>query len=853
MNHIKKRLLALSATAAALVGVPISTAAYAQTAARTYSIPPQDLGSALRQFASQSGRDVVFDPVLTKGKTTRGVTGSAGDGDALRRILEGSGLTFTTTSSGFAIRGNGPAAEAAPSNEIVVTGTKLRKVQPLSPAISMSSKEIRDSGYATMVEALEQLPQNFKGGVSVESNQLTQHGTESANNNTFASSPNLRGLGPNSTLTLVNGMRLPSTAYAGSTDISGIPLSAIERVDVVMDGGSSIYGSDAVAGVVNIITKTKFTGIETGVQAFNLAEGKSADFEGYVLAGTSWREGGIVLDYDFQKNSPLFATDRSFTADALKPFSLLPRQTSNSVYGSLSQQLSTDTSASLTALYSDRHFNASSEESYGLVTDYGSTKQTAVQGQINHDFGADWNLNLSATYGRQNNDQTFDYPGVGPSPTRALFDNWTVEGRADGPVAALPGGDARLALGVAETWQRFRNVDSSNRAVSSSRHISSAYGELFVPLFGDRGSETSTHLSMDASARYDRYSDFGDTTNYKVGFEWLPVEPLTIRAGYSTAFKAPTLYETSSAIDNAYIVNARDPNSPSGFTTSLILDGTNPSLKPETAKDFYAGATLAPKNVGDASLTVNYFDVHYKNRIERLLTLDSYFVNFIVDANQLGSFVNLSPTSGQISNALNAPGRLIINFTGRPYDLASIKALALLGYENAAQTSAEGLDLTAHYGFPLGAGRISIDGNASYFIRYKEKFAPGTMATNVAGVTFNPARFRARLSAGWKGAGWVLLTRLNYTSGSRDPIDPACSTSGGCPVSPWVTLDASAGYSFDQHANLRAMRGVRIAIAVTNLFNAAPPFAFDGEQINYDPTNANPLGRTFSLAVTKRW
>lgn len=121
MNSIAMKMLLASVALAPVAVMPLGGVAYAQTATRDYSIAAQDLGDALRQFGAQSGRDMVFDPALTAGKTSKGVNGRLGAEAALNTLLEGSGLSFTTTSAGFAVRsavGNGTAdgVETASSN-----------------------------------------------------------------------------------------------------------------------------------------------------------------------------------------------------------------------------------------------------------------------------------------------------------------------------------------------------------------------------------------------------------------------------------------------------------------------------------------------------------------------------------------------------------------------------------------------------------------------------------------------------------------------------------------------------------------------------------------------------------------
>ncbi len=124
--------------------------------------------------------------------------------------------------------------------------------------ITLDRTAIQNSGYANTAELMRTLPQNFGGGI-----QPTTLGTlgESTNNISSASTLNLRGLGAESTLTLIDGHRIASDGFVGGVvDVSAIPLAAVDRVEVLTDGASAIYGADAVGGVVNFILRQDYDG-----------------------------------------------------------------------------------------------------------------------------------------------------------------------------------------------------------------------------------------------------------------------------------------------------------------------------------------------------------------------------------------------------------------------------------------------------------------------------------------------------------------------------------------------------------------------------------------------------------------
>ena len=152
----------------------------------------------------------------------------------------------------------------SPLEEIVVTGTYIRGVSPASPVITVTSADIENSGVSTAGEVLRKLPESFAGGQqsTIGPNGFRGPFQNLANFN-YSDSANLRGFGSDSTLVLINGHRVPVTGIQNSVDTSAVPLPAIERIEVVTDGASALYGSDAVGGVVNFVLKKDYAGAES--------------------------------------------------------------------------------------------------------------------------------------------------------------------------------------------------------------------------------------------------------------------------------------------------------------------------------------------------------------------------------------------------------------------------------------------------------------------------------------------------------------------------------------------------------------------------------------------------------------
>jgi len=149
------------------------------------------------------------------------------------------------------------AAPPIETQEVIVTGSRIARPDLSSPSpITVVSQDFfRQKGTVNVEEVLNQLPQVVPG-----------LGAQVNNGGDGTATVDLRGLGPTRTLALVNGRRFVPATNTGRIDLNAIPSQLIERIDVVTGGASAVYGSDAVAGVVNFVLKDNFEGIELGAR-----------------------------------------------------------------------------------------------------------------------------------------------------------------------------------------------------------------------------------------------------------------------------------------------------------------------------------------------------------------------------------------------------------------------------------------------------------------------------------------------------------------------------------------------------------------------------------------------------------
>jgi outer membrane receptor protein involved in Fe transport len=283
--------------------------AQAQSSSVTLDMSSQDLSAALSRLATLADVQIVFDSRLVQGRTAPRLAGTYTIDAALAELLRNTGLQAVRLPSGGytlqrtpapAVRASGP--DAAPddgldfSAEIVVTGTRIQRTTFTAPipTTTITAEQIETSGFNTIDEVLLRTPA-FASGLGSANSFLNGDGG--------AAFINLRGLGVNRSLVLVNGRRRVSGSNAGSAvDLNTIPSSQIERVDVVTGGASAVYGADAVSGVVNIITRTDFDGLELSGRYGVAAEGDGETVSATLYGGSAFADDRGAINFSISYN-----------------------------------------------------------------------------------------------------------------------------------------------------------------------------------------------------------------------------------------------------------------------------------------------------------------------------------------------------------------------------------------------------------------------------------------------------------------------------------------------------------------------------------------------------------------------
>lgn len=866
-----KTTSARATIAAILIGLSISAPAIADSP-QAVDIPAGELRQALLRVSEQFGTDLVFSPEHVKGLKTGGAHGQLTIAQAVTRLLEGTPLELRTDSSGAMLIAPLPASAspAAPAKttvqsssviessttssdkleEIIVTGTNIRGTAPASPLIEITRAQIERSGFFSGSELISSVPQNYNGGAP----QVPASAGFAREFSRFigTSTPSLRGLG-DGTLTLFDGYRLPRTGGSSGSDVSAIPLAAIERVDIITDGASSIYGSDAVAGVINFVPRRDFQGVQLDAglnEPTRNGGGRQTSYS--LVGGTAWSSGNALLSCGYRESQPLLTMERDFAELAPEGNSLSPDTKSTSCLTLLRQDLTDGLSFELSGMYGHREGSSAYEPSpLELYVSDVSADQYVVNSGLRYNTDA-WEMRLSTSLAQdtERNQLSLDATdALQPlSLTSSRDRSYSAEVRADGPVASLPSGDVKVALGGGFRKEQYLLglPLSPEFGVSGSRKIKYAFAEANVPLVAtDPARDGLNSLVMSLALRHDDYDDFGGTTNPKVGFVYSPSPSLRLKGTFGESFRAPLLTNLHQA-ENGLLFLGNDPQFPGGVAPAIIRLAGNPDLKPETSDAWTATLDFSPMAVPGFAFTSTYFRYDFEDKI-----LQPVIANFFADplsSADIGPFTTFNPSPATVGSvAAGITG--LINIAGPEYTLADVRAIIDNRYTNVSVWRARGFDVGAQYSRATVIGELDLSVNATRLAITQRQF-DGSPETDLAGLVFNPPEWKMRSSVGWSRNGLNIAAYLNYVDGSED-------AASGIEIGSFTTVDLQISYRLPR-VGLAALRSTRLSLGAFNLFDRNPPrlpeellvaSAFAG----YDSANASPFGRVLTARVVLDW
>lgn len=592
---------------------------------------------------------------------------------------------------------------------IVVTGTRKQNrsaTESLQPIDVISAENlVQRTGTTELATALAKLiPSiNFPRPTVVDGTELVRPAQ-------------LKGLSPDQVLVLVNGKRrhtgafinLGGTVGRGSApvDLNAIPISAISRIEVLRDGASARYGSDAIAGVINIILKSNPDHGEVGIKYGQFKEGDGALKQSFGSGGFDLNNGQGFLNFaaewqdnEFTNRAGPDRRDPNATTYGQQTFRF-GDPASDEVKLAINSGFDFSDAAQLYAFstYSNRNaetaaFYRLSNASNNIPSLFPNGYLPLIEGEL-HDFAAaaglkgdigTWRYDASVNHGRNRysvDTRTINvdlFKDTGQTPRR--FHNGELENQQTSfnldfvkelsfdtlysPLNLAFGAqylDQSYQIKAGDPAASYKSGASglggfrSNDAGKWSRDSYAAYIDVEADI--------TDKLSSSISYRYEDYDDFGDTNNGAFSLRYAFTPAIAIRGNISTGFRAPSLAQqyytqTSSQLVNGEFLEAG--TFPATSQVALLLGAEQ--LKPETSKNYSVGVVLTP--------TDNLY-----------LTLDAYQID-IQDRISLSSNINAS--SATVRNYLAAQGISDTRFNSIRY------------FNNAADTRTEGVDLVANY------------------------------------------------------------------------------------------------------------------------------------------------------------
>ena len=759
-----------------------------------------------------------------------------------------------------------PTAAAEEPTQVVVTGqraSKRSRLDTLAPVDVVTTASLAAQGSTELAQGLSRVTPSL--------NFPRPAGVDGTDNIRPAS---LRGLSPDQTLVLVNGKRRHASALVnvnGSTgrgssavDLNAIPEAALDRLEVLRDGASAQYGSDAIAGVINLHLREANHGggvsvsygeYDTDIKAANssrhASDGGTTNVSGWVGLPLG-SDGFLTISGETRRRNP---TSRGDIDALVSPAAVTsrygdPAQSSYSFFVNAGKPLNDNWTLYGNASISDldsksaaffRHAGANGSDvaviyPFGFLPiinaqseDYSAT--VGARGNI-----GEWTTDISLSTGGNK----LDYytlnsvnPSYGVASQRDFYDGqlkydqtvlnadisrpFAVSGWASPLTLALglearqekyaikAGEVASYALGSGATKsagaQGFSGFQPSN-VVDEDRNN--------IGVYADVAADITERFSFDAAIRAENYSDFGDNISGKLAARYKLTDSFAVRGSVSTGFRAPSLAQQFFTSTASVLVNT-------GGVSSIVETGTFP------ATSGVAAALGAEPLKAEKSTNYTLGGVWHSGPFE--VTLDAYSIKIddriLLSENIPGSF------SPQVAALL------------APYGVSAARF-----FINGADTTTNGVDLVANYRLPTDFGRF----NFSLAYNHNETEIDSLNALDNSPLDPQPVLFarvrqviltnsspedKATVAVDWTKGSWTVNGRATYYG---DVIDPNANITRDIHSGDQTLVDLSASYRFGT--------GTTVTLGADNLFDEYP----NKTRADLNVTSGNGVG---ALAFTR--
>nr|WP_256262104.1 TonB-dependent receptor [Pseudomonas costantinii] len=658
-----------------LASLFFSFTASAEEARQVYHIAPGPLDEVLLNISRQSGQVISFTPQLGSYSSAT-VDGSLSAQQAVDAALKGTGLQVQVSPDGAFIIKEGAAksaqatsdlkaqtsaAKAPTLDRVVAIGTRRSDATALTsaaPVDVINAEELKQTGATSLNQALFQLLPSF----NFPQNQSATRGQN-------PKGASLRGLAPDQTLVLINGKRRHASAVvnisggvpfigAQPVDLDMIPISSIDHVEVLRDGASAQYGSDAVAGVVNIVLKERDSGGQLNTQL-----GKYAQGDGFSKTTDGWYglglpgDGFLTLSFNTLNNKPTDIGDKYVAGGQLQDprwggagrdkFNLaanaeigLSDQWRLYSFATFGQDKSVNNTPPLLA---NNPNNVPGIYPGGTIPKYRYRYEDgALTVGTRYEDETLGRFDLSATYGRDKHDElAFDTvnPSYGlNSPTKFnvatlindqtnlgldyakdLDVNWSSHPLTVSAGIAYRHEQYRLEQGDYESYSfggingvQVGAVQASGLTPDDAGTYKRDVGGVYFGL----EHQLTDKFQVGLAGRTEHYSDFGSATTGKLSARYDFTPQVGLRATVNNSFRAPTLGQIGTSWTTTTNV---DINGNPVLTRMLPADnpaaralGAEP-LKPEKSTNYSLGLVLRP--IEQASLTIDAYQISIRDRL----------------------------------------------------------------------------------------------------------------------------------------------------------------------------------------------------------------------------------------------
>ena len=833
----------------------------------------------------------------------------------------------------------GDEAEDTVLDRVQVTGTRIGRldVERISPIDTYDQEALENAGVQTAQDLFLRMPAVGAGTFSAQGDSNDDTGPDTA-------SVSLRGLGTNATLVLVNGRRVANSPFAkriteSGVDLNTIPVSAIDRVEVLKDGASAIYGTDAIAGVVNIILRNDLDGAEFHAHYGTSYEGDADEKRASLLWGTQGDRTSTMVTLDYYNRDTLWMADRRLSQTADKSqvhpdgldfrsslgsnpgayflldseewrpdpncppdrlnasgefclfdfapdMQLRPDSERASLFVNVEHELAADhfmyfegwshyrnsqihgaaaPSVDEVFISAEHPGNPFGEELMARYrpTDVGRRIQDqrhvslrgvlGMTGAISDNWDYDVAVGMTRHHAQQDgvngfmnviqfqevlDDFSYD-PFSGQPNDPEVIDRFTsritrtatsrqrfIDAGIDGIFGDLAGGPIGIAAGFQYRDESIRDIPdiqfrrgeiigTEATQVEGSRDINSVYAEAVFPVLDD--------LELQAALRHDDYSDFGSTTNPRIGLMWRAMDGLSFRASWSEGFRAPSIpeiglgatEESPIMIDTARCELTGDDQD-CGPTEYIVEFSGNPDLEPETSESINVG--IIWQALDNLSMSLDYWQIEH----EGLIGSDTQWLLDNEGTNE-EFVVRLPPTAAEAEAGI--PGRIdFIRDT----------------FFNFGNQKAAGVDLDVRYdGDELWGGNYRVSGLVSYTTKFDRQFRVGEPTEDLNG-TYQRPKLRAFASFDWERGDWGWSAGLRHIGSYRD--DSLFDL--GRDVSSWTVLDVQFRYYTDWDGTF--------TLNIDNALDNKPPFA--GSDIwGFDLGTHDPRGGFVTLGYRQKF